>query len=248
MLRPAAPSSAAGARTHARAGGRAATRRSAPDRCGAASVRRAPRPPPARRPATSSAGTTRATGRPPALPRRACLRRVPRTSSISMAPSISCRCDSSTGAMPAAGRVQSVPVRRYRRRVCATKILVAKCEISRGRSTKFSLDPRRARSYCADAGSPLRRLRIRHPADSERAHERPVTRSPFGAARARAAEDRRGRPRGPAGVGRRWPRDGPRGDRSCEQRRLLGAFPRPGEHGRGERDGVAGDRYGRTRA
>ena len=89
------------------------------------------------------------------------------------------------------------------------KFFVAKCEISRGRSTKFSLDRRRARSYCADTGSPLRRLRIRHPADSERAHERPVTRSPCDDA-CTVAEERRRRPRGPAGVERRWPRDGSR--------------------------------------
>ena len=42
------------------------------DRCGAACARPAPRPPPALRRATSSAGTTRATGHRPAPPRRAC--------------------------------------------------------------------------------------------------------------------------------------------------------------------------------
>ena len=80
----------------------------------------------------------------------------------------------------------------------------------------------------ADAGSPLRRLRICHPADSERAHERPAARGLSGLrvtsrrcsvrapARALPAPGGGGRGMGPEEIG------------AAMQRRLLGVFPRSG--------------------
>ena len=222
-------------------------------RSDAACARRAPRPPPGRRRATSNSGTKRATGHPPTPPRRACAGGCHERALSPCLHLYPLGATTPVGARTGTSQVveKHLPLclsaaffatrvassRGYRRRVCAKKILrFGKRNLSAA-SAQFPLDRKRARSYCADAGSPLRRLRICHPAASERAHERSATRSPCDAA-CEAAGERRGRPRGHAGVGRRRPRDGPRGDRSCDAAKTTRGLPAPVSH----------DRYGRSRA
>ena len=230
VVRPLRPSSGGAGRTRGRGAGRAPT-----TSIRAGSMRRRMRS------ASSSAASCASASdiqrgndtrnRSPTSAASTCLRRrVPRTSSISMAPSISSRCDSLPRVFacrrPIAPSSHAVRAsRRYRRRVVATKSSLPKREVCPRERANFRLTVDGRGPTVAHAGSPLRRLRICHPADSERAHERAGRTEPFGAACARAAGGRRRAPARAARGERRRPRDGPRGDRSCDAAKTTRGLP-----------------------
>ena len=149
-----APSSGGAGRTRGRAGGPAPTRRCGRDRCAGACVRRAPRPPPARRRATSSAGTRRAADHRPAPPRRACgdgcreparspwlhLYRLGATSSRSSAPVRGVV----AGAAPSVRLSATVSTSR----ACYENSSLRNENSPRADAGNFRLTARRARSYC----------------------------------------------------------------------------------------------------
>ena len=156
-----------------------------------------------------------------------CLRRrVPRTSSISMAPSISSRCDSSRALrcrhVVAHVRVRSSTVPTARAR--ATKILLAKRESRVER--EILLDRRRARSYCRRCRFAAAPTPDPPPGGHGTGARAAGHAEPFGAARARAVGGRRGRPRGLPASDEGGRGTGPEEIGAATQRRLLGAFPR----------------------